>query len=88
MIESINDNDTHYTPNKGYIELREEIRNHVSKRFYKNIRSHKSIILVNNQPLEGYKTIKKGDIITIEYTGQDTDIIQIEFKQVLSAIFH
>ena len=25
MIESINDNDTHYTPNKGYIELREEI---------------------------------------------------------------
>lgn len=25
MIESINKNDTHYTPNKGYIELREEI---------------------------------------------------------------
>ena len=25
MIDSINDNDTHYTPNKGYIELREEI---------------------------------------------------------------
>lgn len=25
MIQSINDNDTHYTPNKGYIELREEI---------------------------------------------------------------
>ena len=25
MIESIQDNDTHYTPNKGYIELREEI---------------------------------------------------------------
>ncbi len=25
MIESINNNDTHYTPNKGYIELREEI---------------------------------------------------------------
>ena len=25
MIESINENDTHYTPNKGYIELREEI---------------------------------------------------------------
>ena len=25
MIQSITDNDTHYTPNKGYIELREEI---------------------------------------------------------------
>ncbi|MBQ9026908.1 MAG: pyridoxal phosphate-dependent aminotransferase [Methanobrevibacter sp.] len=25
MIESINENDTHYSPNKGYIELREEI---------------------------------------------------------------
>lgn len=49
------------------IELRNEIRNHVSKRFYKNIKSHNSIILVNNQPLEGYKVINKGDIITIEY---------------------
>ena len=27
MIESIHENDTHYTPNKGYIELREEIVN-------------------------------------------------------------
>jgi aspartate aminotransferase len=25
MKKSIDDNDTHYTPNKGYIELREEI---------------------------------------------------------------
>ena len=25
MIESINENDTHYSPNKGHIELREEI---------------------------------------------------------------
>ena len=31
MIESIHENDTHYTPNKGYIELREEIVNKSKK---------------------------------------------------------
>ena len=31
MIESIHENDTHYTPNKGYIELREEIVNKFKK---------------------------------------------------------
>lgn len=64
FLEFICDNDD--------IELRNEIRNHVSKRFYKNIKSHKSIILVNDQPLEGYKTIKKGDIIKIEYDSLNT----------------
>lgn len=49
------------------IELRNEIRNHVSKKFYKNIKSQKSLILVNDVPMEGYKTIKKGDKIRINY---------------------
>lgn len=49
------------------IELREELKLHVSRRLYKNIRSRDTIIYVNDLPLEGYKLINKGDIIELEY---------------------
>ena len=49
------------------IRLSEELKTHVSKKFYKNIKSTNAKILVNGIELPTYKTIKKGDIITIYY---------------------
>lgn len=49
------------------IRLSEELKNHVSKKLYKNIKSSNSKIMVNNSPLETYKIINKGDIITVLY---------------------
>ena len=49
------------------IRLSEELKNHVSKKLYKNIKSSNSKIMVNNLPLETYKIINKGDIITVLY---------------------
>ncbi len=49
------------------IRLSEELKTHVSKKFYKNIKSTNAKILVNDIEIPTYKEIKKGDIITIFY---------------------
>ncbi len=49
------------------IRLSEELKRQVSRKFYKNIRSTNAKILVNGEELPTYKTIKKGDIITVFY---------------------
>ena len=52
------------------IRLSEELKTHVSKKFYKNIKSTNAKILVNDIEIPTYKEIKKGDIITIFYEKQ------------------
>ena len=49
------------------IRLSEELKKHVSRKFYKNLRSTNAKILVNDVEIPTYKTIKKGDIITVFY---------------------
>lgn len=49
------------------IRLSDELKTHVSKKFYKNIKSTNSKILVNDVEIPTYKEIKKGDLITIFY---------------------
>lgn len=49
------------------IRLTEELKLHVSRRLYKNIKSNKIIIYVNGIPKESYKEVIKGDIISLEY---------------------
>ena len=49
------------------IRLSEELKTHVSKKFYKNIKSTNAKVLVNDIEIPTYKEIKKGDIITIFY---------------------
>lgn len=49
------------------IRLSEELKGHVSRKFYKNIRSTNAKILVNGVELPTYKTINKGDEITVYY---------------------
>ncbi len=49
------------------ITLRDELKNQVSRKFYKNIKSTNAKILVNDLEIPLYKTINKGDIITVFY---------------------
>ena len=42
------------------IRLSEELKTHVSKKFYKNIKSTNAKILVNDIEIPTYKEIKKG----------------------------
>ncbi len=49
------------------ISLGDEIKQHVSKRFYKKIKSSQAFICVNGIPFPTYQVIHKGDTITIEY---------------------
>ncbi len=49
--------------------LSEELKLHLSKKLYKNLKARDVIIYVNNKPLERYKKINKGDIITFEYSN-------------------
>lgn len=49
------------------IRLSEELQKHVSRKFYKNLRSTNAKILVNDVEIPTYKTIKKGDVITVFY---------------------
>ena len=49
------------------IRLSEELKGHVSRKFYKNIKSTNAKILVNGVELPTYKTINKGDEITVYY---------------------
>lgn len=53
------------------IALRDELKLHVSKKFYKNIKSSNSLILVNNNPKKLFEFINKGDIITVDYIKND-----------------
>lgn len=52
------------------IRLSEELKLHISKKLYKNIKSNNTIIYVNNEPLLTYKIINKGDIIEFDYENQ------------------
>ena len=47
--------------------LTEELKLHVSRRLYKNIKANKIVIYVNGIPRESYKEVMKGDIISLEY---------------------
>ncbi len=49
------------------VRLSEELKGHVSRKFYKNIKSTNAKILVNGEEIPTYKTIKKGDVITVFY---------------------
>jgi len=49
------------------IRLSDELKAQVSRKFYKNIKSTNAKILVNDLELPTYKTINKGDIITVFY---------------------
>ena len=49
------------------IWLKDEVMNHISKKFYKNLKFKKAIFFVNDEEYPTYKKVKKGDIITIEY---------------------
>ena len=53
------------------IWLKDELMNHISKKFYKNLKFKKAIFLVNNVEHPTYKPVKKGDIITIEYFKEE-----------------
>lgn len=49
------------------IRLTEELKLHVSRRLYKNIKSNDIIIYVNGTPKERFKEIMRGDVISLEY---------------------
>ncbi|MCI5583766.1 MAG: RluA family pseudouridine synthase [Anaeroplasma sp.] len=49
------------------IELRNELKQHISKKFYKNLKSSNTPIYVNGKILLGYELIHKGDHIRVEY---------------------
>ena len=49
------------------IRLSEELKKHVSRKLYKNIKSSGAIIYVNGEPLEAYKFIKRGDEVYLDY---------------------
>ena len=49
--------------------LSEELKLHLTRKLYKNLKARKTIIYVNDNPLETYKNIKKGDVITFEYSN-------------------
>ena len=49
--------------------LSEELKLHLTRKLYKNLKARKTIIYVNGSPLETYKPIKKGDVITFEYSN-------------------
>lgn len=55
------------------IRLTEELKLHVSRKLYKNIKSSKAIFYVNGKKLEGYKFINKGDIIELEINKEYND---------------
>ena len=57
-----------YTPKENSdIELREELKLHISRRFYKNLKSKNTIFFVNGKEMELYKKINLNDVITFEY---------------------
>lgn len=49
------------------IWLKDELMNHISKKFYKNLKYKNASFYVNDKPHPTYKPIKKGDHIVIEY---------------------
>ena len=49
------------------VSLADELKAQISRKFYKNIRSTNAKILVNGKEMPTYKTINKGDEITIFY---------------------
>ncbi len=49
------------------VSLADELKAQISRKFYKNIRSTNAKILVNGKELPTYKTINKGDEITVFY---------------------
>ncbi len=48
-------------------KLSEELKLHISRRLYKNIRSHKTPIFVNGEERLTYLPVKKGEVITIVF---------------------
>ena len=52
------------------IKLSEELKKHISRKLYKNLKSSNTIIYVNGIAHLGYMEIKKGDIITFEYNKE------------------
>lgn len=53
------------------IWLKDELMNHISKKFYKNLKFMKATFLVNDIEYPTYKNVKKGDVITIEYFKEE-----------------
>lgn len=51
--------------------LTEELKKHVSKRFYKNIKAHKCVFFRNGIEYPGYKMVEKGDIISFNYDREN-----------------
>ena len=49
--------------------LSEELKLHLTRKLYKNLKARNTIIYVNDMPLETYKRIKKGDVITFDYSN-------------------
>ena len=49
--------------------LSEELKLHLTKKLYKNLKAREVIIYVNGNPLETYKRINKGDVITFDYSN-------------------
>lgn len=59
--------------NNSNISLNDELKNHFSKKFYRNIKSKKIIIYVNKEPTLGYKLINEGDVIEFEIKKETND---------------
>ena len=53
------------------IRLSEELKQHVSRKLYKNIKSSKAIIYVNGEERKTFEPIKKGDRVTIDYISNE-----------------
>lgn len=68
------------------IALRDELKLHVSKKFYKNIKSSKATILVNNNPIKLFEYINKGDIIIVDYI-KDNEIEWDIYESNLDIIY-
>ena len=47
--------------------LTEELKKHISKRFYKNLKFKKTVFYRNGSEYEGWKKIEKGDEISFDY---------------------
>ena len=57
-----------FVVNKDNERLSEELKLHISRRLYKNIRSKKTPIFVNGVERLTYLPVEKGDIITIDFS--------------------
>lgn len=84
MIKLVEGNNMEYKfiCQNSNIELREELKLHISRRFYKNLKSKNTKFYINGIEYELYKIINKNDIITFDYNKEINDSWQEDNRRL------